>query len=187
MWTAPSSQGVLQCFDQIACVHMSGLLVRSHMNAGQDGFRDMGSKQYCDLSRGPLGLTECPASWIDRSHHLLIILQVWHQLSTVAVQVLPVSGRSLVQRFHRSTPITPLRRSCKKKPSTRLSQEPCLGVKTKENRPSGWLSIQALVSLVQDGALDAPSHPRPIQGRLKARILAYLDDINRDPVIHRWT
>ena len=40
MWTAPSSQGVLQCFDQIACAHMSGLLVRSHMNAGQDGFRD---------------------------------------------------------------------------------------------------------------------------------------------------
>ena len=38
MWTAPSSQGVLQCFDQIACVHMSGLFVRSHMNAGQDGF-----------------------------------------------------------------------------------------------------------------------------------------------------
>jgi hypothetical protein len=25
MWTAPSSQGILQCFDQIACVHMSGL------------------------------------------------------------------------------------------------------------------------------------------------------------------
>ncbi len=25
MWTASSSQGVLQCFDQIACVHMSGL------------------------------------------------------------------------------------------------------------------------------------------------------------------
>jgi len=25
MWTAPSLQGVLQCFDQIACVHMSGL------------------------------------------------------------------------------------------------------------------------------------------------------------------
>jgi hypothetical protein len=40
MWTAPSSQGVLQCFDQIACAHMSGLLARSHMNAGQDGFRD---------------------------------------------------------------------------------------------------------------------------------------------------
>ena len=25
MWTAPSSQEVLQYFDQIACVHMSGL------------------------------------------------------------------------------------------------------------------------------------------------------------------
>src|SRR5476649_2375661 len=31
-------------FNQIACVHMSGLLVRSHMNAGQDGLRDAGSK-----------------------------------------------------------------------------------------------------------------------------------------------
>ena len=25
MWTAPPSQGFLQCCDQIACVHMSGL------------------------------------------------------------------------------------------------------------------------------------------------------------------
>ena len=49
MWTAPSSQVILQCFDQIACVHMSGLLVRSHMNAGQDGFRDVSSKQKRDL------------------------------------------------------------------------------------------------------------------------------------------
>jgi len=52
MWTAPSSQGVLQCFDQIACVHMSGLSVRSHMSAGQDGFRDMGSKQHGGLMEG---------------------------------------------------------------------------------------------------------------------------------------
>jgi hypothetical protein len=49
MWTAPSLQGVLQCFDQIACVHMSGLSMRSHMNAGQDGFRDKDSKQQSDL------------------------------------------------------------------------------------------------------------------------------------------
>ena len=27
----PPSQGVLQCFDQIACAHMSGLFVRSHI------------------------------------------------------------------------------------------------------------------------------------------------------------
>jgi hypothetical protein len=49
MWTAPSSQGVCGGFDPIACVHMSGLLMRSHMNAGQDGFRDKGSKQSGDL------------------------------------------------------------------------------------------------------------------------------------------
>ena len=30
-------------FDLIACVHMSGLLLRSHMNAGQDGFRNTGA------------------------------------------------------------------------------------------------------------------------------------------------
>ncbi len=35
----------------------------------------------------------------------------------------------------------------KKNASTTLSQEPCLGVNTKENRPCGWLSTQALVSL----------------------------------------
>jgi predicted ATPase len=33
MWTTPSSQGVLQCFDQIACVHMSGLFLRSGFEA----------------------------------------------------------------------------------------------------------------------------------------------------------
>jgi hypothetical protein len=42
----------LQCFDRIACVHMSGLLVRSHMSAGQDGFRDGGSRQNRDLVEG---------------------------------------------------------------------------------------------------------------------------------------
>jgi hypothetical protein len=65
MWTTPSSQGVLQCFDQIACVHMSGLFVRSHMNAGQDGFRDKSSKQKGDLMEGPLENAEFLSSWID--------------------------------------------------------------------------------------------------------------------------
>jgi hypothetical protein len=64
-----------QSFDQIACVHMSGLSVRSHMNAGQDGFRDRSSKHLSDLQR-PLALSGCLASWIDRSRHLLISLQV---------------------------------------------------------------------------------------------------------------
>jgi len=48
----PPRKVFLQYFDQIACVHMSGLLVRSHMNAGQDGFRDKGSKQTRDLVEG---------------------------------------------------------------------------------------------------------------------------------------
>ena len=41
----PPCKVFLQCFDQIACVHMSGLFVRSRLNAGQDGFRDESSKQ----------------------------------------------------------------------------------------------------------------------------------------------
>ena len=85
----------LQCFDQIACVHMSGLFVRSHMNAGQDGFRDESSKQMGDLieghwnvrnfsRRGAIDQTICSSS-----------CKFWHQLSTVAVELLPVSGGSL--------------------------------------------------------------------------------------------
>ncbi len=65
----------VQCSDQIACVHMFGLFSRSHMNAGQDGFRDASSKHPSDLWR-PVESTECLASWIDRSHHLLVALQV---------------------------------------------------------------------------------------------------------------
>ena len=92
MWTAPSSQGVLQCFDQIACVHMSGLLVRSHMNAGQDGFRDRVPNRISDLIEG---------HWVMRSvsrrgsiDHTICSLscKFWHRLSTVAVELLPVSG-----------------------------------------------------------------------------------------------
>jgi hypothetical protein len=37
------------CFDRIACDHMSGLCVRSHMTAGQDGFRDASSKHQGGL------------------------------------------------------------------------------------------------------------------------------------------
>jgi len=49
MWTAPSLQEHLGSIDLIACFRMSGLLVRSHMNAGQDGFRYACSKRRCDL------------------------------------------------------------------------------------------------------------------------------------------
>ena len=92
MWTAPSSQGVLQCFDQIACVHMSGLLVRSHMNAGQDGFRDGSSKHKRDLVEGHCGYRS--VSRRGSIDHTICSLscKFWHRLSTVAVQLLPVSG-----------------------------------------------------------------------------------------------
>jgi hypothetical protein len=63
----------LQSFDQIACVHMSGLWVRSHMNAGQDGFRDKGSKQSSDLetATGFIGVSHVVDRLITPSaHHL---------------------------------------------------------------------------------------------------------------------
>src|SRR5271166_2379089 len=41
------------------------------------------------------------------------------------------------------------RASLEKKPSTRLSQEPCLGVKMNSNRPVGCSASQALVSCGQ--------------------------------------
>jgi hypothetical protein len=61
-----SLQGVLQCFDQIACVHMSGLFVRSQMNAGQDGFRDKEFQTERRPHGGPLEKNaEFLSSWID--------------------------------------------------------------------------------------------------------------------------
>ena len=95
MWTAPPCKNFFDDFDRIACVHMSGLLVRSHMNAGQDGFRHASSKQRRDLRR-PLGRAECLAFRIDRSHHLLVSCKFTHQLSTVASLILlTVTGRFL--------------------------------------------------------------------------------------------
>ena len=38
MWTAPGPQEVVQGADRIACDHMSGLLMRSHMTAAKMGF-----------------------------------------------------------------------------------------------------------------------------------------------------
>ena len=89
MWTGPSLQDGLQCFDQIACVHMSGLFVRSHMNAGQDGFRDESSKQMSDLIEGHWGMRNF--SRLGSIDHTICSLscKFWHQLSTVAVELLP--------------------------------------------------------------------------------------------------
>jgi len=53
---------------------MSGLLVQSHMTAGQDGVRSVSSQQHRGLAR-PQSCAECLTVWIDRSHHLLASLQ----------------------------------------------------------------------------------------------------------------
>src|SRR4051812_11056933 len=79
-------------FDQIACVHMSGLFVRSHMSAGQDGFRDESSKQLDDLIEGHWNVRSfSPRGSIDHTICLLPC-KFWHRLSTVAGELLPVSG-----------------------------------------------------------------------------------------------
>jgi hypothetical protein len=74
-WTPPAHKRFGSSFDQIACFHMSDLFSRSHMNVGQDGFRDSSSKHVCDL-RQPVALSDYLVSGIDRSHQLLISLQV---------------------------------------------------------------------------------------------------------------
>src|SRR3954467_3043768 len=92
MWTAPASQGdELGSRDQIACVHMSGLFARSHMNAGQDGFRDESSKQISGLIEGHWRMRYFShRGSID--HTICSSCKFWHRLSTVAVALLPVSG-----------------------------------------------------------------------------------------------
>ena len=91
MWTGPTLQDGLQCIDQIACVHMSGLFVRSHMNAGQDGFRDESSKQMSDLLEGHWGMRNFSRHGSIDHTICSLSCKFWHQLSTVAVELLPVS------------------------------------------------------------------------------------------------
>lgn len=57
-------------FDQIACFHMCGLCVRSHMTAGQDGFRNVSSKHVNDLVEDHRD-NRSVSRLVDRSHHLL--------------------------------------------------------------------------------------------------------------------
>src|SRR4051794_25277644 len=75
MWTAPCSQGDdIGLGDLIACAHMSGLLARSHMSAGQGGFRDVRPKHWRDHAQ-PLAPAGSLTSRVDRSHHLFVLLQ----------------------------------------------------------------------------------------------------------------
>src|SRR3954469_16507239 len=75
MWTAPCLQGDDDGLgDLIACAHMPGLLARSHLSAGQGGFRDVRPKHWRDQAR-PLAPAGSLTSRVDRSHHLFVLLQ----------------------------------------------------------------------------------------------------------------
>ena len=54
--------------------------------------------------------------------------------------------RELVFGSNSDVPEHGARQLLEKKPSTRLSQDPCFGVKVNSKRPSGWIMSQALVS-----------------------------------------
>ena len=92
MWTAPSSQGYLgSALIRSLRPYVRPLFWRSHMNAGQDGFRDASSKHPSGLG----GQWEARSvSRLGSIDHTICSLpcKFWHRLSTVAVELLPVSG-----------------------------------------------------------------------------------------------
>ena len=67
----------------------------------------------------------------------------WRLTSSIPAMVRSLSSRFDVTRMWRRTE----RANLEKKPSTRFSHEPCLGVKVNWKRPGGRASSQALVSL----------------------------------------
>jgi hypothetical protein len=71
---------------------MSGLFARSHMNAGQDGFRDESSKQMDGLIEGHWNVRNFSRRGSIDHTICLLSCKFWHRLSTVAVELLPVSG-----------------------------------------------------------------------------------------------
>jgi hypothetical protein len=91
MWTAPASQGFGQRFDQIACVHMSGLVLR----------RIWTLAKMVSATRVPNTATTFGGQWMLRNVSRLgsidhticsFACKFWHRLSTVAFELLPVSG-----------------------------------------------------------------------------------------------
>src|SRR5580765_4450678 len=67
----------------------------------------------------------------------------WRLTSSIPAKMRSLSSCFEVTRMWRKTE----RANLEKKPSMRLSQEPCLGVKVNAKRPDGRASSQALVSL----------------------------------------
>src|SRR5208282_659759 len=110
-------------------------------------------EEESDLAGVSEGVTPSPASGSRRRSFRRRWLPLgsvrgrarWHLRSFRPTAVSPRSFNSRLDatRMWRSTE----RASLEKKPSIRLSQEPCFGVKTKVKRPCGWAASQALVSL----------------------------------------
>jgi hypothetical protein len=67
----------------------------------------------------------------------------WRLTSSIPAMMRCLSSCFEVTRMWRRTD----RANFEKKPSMRLSQEPCLGVKVNSKRPAGWAASQVLVSL----------------------------------------
>src|SRR6266545_4573921 len=86
MWTAPARKGLeTDFFDRIACVHMSGLFDA----VAHDRWPRWVPRRELHTGtrrRAPLDSTECLASWIDRSLHLLLLLQVSASVGRAALK-----------------------------------------------------------------------------------------------------
>ena len=67
----------------------------------------------------------------------------WRLTSSMPAMMRSLSSCFDATRMWRRTE----RANLEKKPSMRLSQEPCLGVKVNSKRPAGRVASQALVSL----------------------------------------
>ena len=103
MWTAPVAQEVYRS-DRIACIHMSGLLVRSLWTAGQDGFRDASSNQPRDLGSadGSHGMSRTS----DRSILPSAPLAAWARPSRGEPRLADLSGGSRGCSLHPCAVVT---------------------------------------------------------------------------------
>ena len=71
---------------------MSGLFMRSHMNAGQDGFRDKSSKQNGDLIEGHWKMRNISRRGSIDHTICLLSCKVGISSARFAVELLPASG-----------------------------------------------------------------------------------------------
>src|ERR1700736_402856 len=107
-----------------------------------------GDWEWPDASR-PTGYARSAFSWFESyqaasaSLYDQVWMTGWRLTSSMPAMMRCLSSCFEVTRMWRKTD----RANLEKKPSMRLSHEPCLGVKVNWKRPGGRASSQALVSL----------------------------------------